>query len=379
MEALAPFEALLGGIQVKFGAGRLDLLGAEALALGARRVLLVSDHGLEAAGHVARARLSLESAGLAVATFLEVFENPTTEHVDAGVEVAREFGPDLLVGLGGGSALDGTKGINFLLTNGGRMADYWGMDLAKKPMLPAIGVPTTGGTGSEGQRFALISDAVTHQKMACGDQKARFRTVLLDPELLATAPRRVAALAGVDALSHAVESFVTTRRNPFSQMLAREAFRHLESSFERSLEDPTDAPARASMSFGSHLAGAAIEASMLGAAHSCANPLTARFGTAHGAAVLLLLPHVVRFNARDVGPLYDQLAATVGLADAAALADRLEALRQKADLPERLRDAGVQREELQGLAEEAATQWTARFNPRPVGQAELLGLYQAAF
>ena len=140
-------------------------------------------------------------------------------------EAARACQPDLLVGLGGGSSMDCAKGINFLYTNGGRMQDYWGVGKAQRPMLPMIAVPTTAGTGSETQSFALISDAVTKTKMACGDQKAACRVALLDPMLTLTQPARVTALTGIDAMAHALETYVTKRRNAASLVFSREAWR----------------------------------------------------------------------------------------------------------------------------------------------------------
>ena len=144
---------------------------------------------------------------------------------------AHELQPDLLVGLGGGSSMDCAKGINFLYTNGGRMQDYWGEGKATQPMLPMIAVPTTAGTGSEAQSFALISDAQTHVKMACGDKKAAFRIAILDPELTLTQPARVTALTGIDAIAHALETYVTQRRNPVSLSFSREAWRLLSAHF----------------------------------------------------------------------------------------------------------------------------------------------------
>lgn len=367
------WSAEIGSIPVEFGTGGIDRVGASARALGGSRVLVVTDPGLRAAGHVERALQSLSEEGLAAAVFDGVGENPTTAQVEAGRQAAEELGADLLVALGGGSALDGAKGINFLLTNGGRMEDYWGFGKAARPMLPAVGVPTTAGTGSEAQSYALISQAGTHRKMACGDRKARFRTVLLDPGLLATAPRAVSAVAGIDALSHAVESYVTLRRTPVSRMLSREAWTLLEANFSAFLERPADPDTAGGMLLGSHLAGAAIEASMLGAAHACANPLTARYGIVHGTAVVLTLPHVVRFNAAAAGERYR------GLGEPEALAARIEELREIAGLPARLRQCGVEAADLPGLAAEAAEQWTAGFNPRKVGADELRGIYEVAW
>lgn len=381
------FDLDVGGIRVLFGAGTEELLGEVAEQLG-RRPLVVTDPGLVAAGHVERGVESLRRAGLEPAVFDGVAENPTTEHVTRGAEAARRHDADLLIGLGGGSSMDCAKGINFIYTNGGRMEDYWGVGKATKPMLPSLGVPTTAGTGSEAQRFALISQANTHRKMACGDKKARFHTVILDPEILATVPRDVAAVTGIDALSHAVESYVTRRRNPVSQLFAREAWRLIERSFEASLDAADGLDARADMLLGAHFAGAAIEASMLGAAHSCANPLTARFGVVHGTAVGVMLPHVVRFNGRDVDSLYGELVNAAGLngqrsnatsPEAERLSLRLEDLLRAGRQPSRLEDCGVERGRLEQLAAEAAEQWTAQFNPRSVDAADLLGLYDAAY
>ena len=377
------WSADLGGIHVVFGEGTLERLGELARELDGQRALLVTDPGLERAGHAERAIAALRREGVETQVFDGVRENPTTRHVEAGAEAAREVRPDLLIGLGGGSSMDCAKGINFLYTNGGRMEDYQGEGRASAPMLPSIGIPTTAGTGSEGQRFALISQAESHVKMACGDKKARFRTVILDPSLVSSMPREVAAVTGMDALSHALESYVTRRRNPISQLYAREAWRRIEASFERFLEDPADGEARASMLLGAHLGGAAIEASMLGAAHSCANPLTARFRITHGIAVGLMLPHVIRFNGAEVAELYADLAAAARLNGSLPPADRLSRrvaeLRRAAGLPERLRDCGVEEARIATLAEEAAEQWTARFNPRQVGREELQKLYEEAF
>ena len=199
--------------RIVFGVDKLDSLGLLAAELDARRALVVSDAGVIAAGHTQRGLDALQDAGLDTALFQDFQENPSTEDVERGAEVARQWTPDLLVGLGGGSSLDCAKGINFLCSNGGRMQDYWGVGKATLPMLPMIAVPTTAGTGSEAQSFALITDAQTHVKMACGDKKAACRVALLDPRLTLTMPRRVTALTGIDAVGHALETYVTKPRN----------------------------------------------------------------------------------------------------------------------------------------------------------------------
>ena len=343
--------------------------------MGVTRPLLVTDPGLRHTGHPERAAAALREAGLDVDLFDGVRENPSDLDVTAGVAEARRHGADGLVAVGGGSAMDCAKGINFILTNGGRMSDYRGHNRAKLPMLPSLGVPTTAGTGSEAQSYALITDESSHVKMACGDLKAAFRVSILDPELTVSQPRGVTAVTGIDAVAHAVESYVCTKRNAVSNAFALSAWRQLEPHFERVLDHPGDLAARSAMQVGAYLAGSAIENAMLGACHSCANPLTAHYGLTHGVAIGILLPHVVRFNAGAAGELYAELSE--GGAD--ALADRLAEMTAAAGIPTRLRDCGVSETILPLLAEEADGQWTARFNPRAVTDAELLKLYRAAW
>jgi alcohol dehydrogenase len=368
---------------VVFGAGALARLGELARGLGFARALLVSDPGLAASGHSERARSLLEAAGVKVTLFSDFDHDPDSAMVERGAAAARAAGVDSFVAVGGGSSLDCAKGANFLLTNGGRMADYRGYAKASHPLLPMIGVATTAGTGSEAQSYALISDGATGEKMACGDPSAAFRVALLDPELTLTLPRAVTASAGYDALSHAVETAVTSAGTPASRRDAREAFRLLEAHLERVLDEPSDLEARSAMLWGAHLAGVAIEASMLGATHACANPLSARYGTAHGVAISLLLPHVVRWNAREAGPGYAELLRASGREPgpdpARRLAERLEALAGRADLPRGLRTIGVPEADLPALADEAAQQWTGRFNPRPFDREGALELYREAY
>jgi alcohol dehydrogenase len=366
------------------GPGTLAKLGDVVRDLGGKRILLVTDPGLEEAGHPQRAEQYLRQAGVAVIIFDGVEENPTTKHVTAGVEVAQREKVDFIVAVGGGSAMDCAKGINFIATNGGEMKDYWGVGKAAKPMLPSVGVPTTAGTGSEAQSFALISDPVTHQKMACGDKKAAFKAAILDPELTLTQPPRVAALTAMDAVTHSIEAHVSLKSTPLSRLFSLEAWRLLEKHFEAALGSLKNLDAWAAMQWGAHLAGLAIENAMLGAAHALANPLTAHYGMVHGQAVGMMLPRVIRYNAGHVATGYVELARAAGLASGAsvqaaeALAARVERMSAIAELPHTLGSQGVSDGMLTVLADEASQQWTGKFNPRPVGYAELLSLYRMA-
>lgn len=369
-----------------FGAGSLQRLGELARECGGSRVLVVSDAGVVSAGHFQRAIDSLRDAGLTVASFHEFRENPSTEHVAAGVTVAREFTPDLLVGLGGGSSMDCAKGINFIYSCGGVMQDYWGVGKAHSPMLPLIAVPTTAGTGSEAQSFALISDAVTHVKMACGDPKAACKIALLDPELTLTQPERVTALTGIDAISHALETYVTKRRNTMSVCFSREAWKHLATSFARVLQQPTDLEARSGMQMGAALAGMAIESSMLGAAHAAANPLTAQFGVTHGQAVGVMLPHVIRFNAKQCDAWYAELLRDIqpelGPLQPGEASARLAAVVtdwvKLAGLHTHIQPLGIAKENIIDLAIDATKQWTGTFNPISVTQVDFEKFYEYA-
>lgn len=385
--SLAPFDHQLR-TRLVFGENCVDRLGELAGELGARRVLLVSDPGIAAAGHLDRVWRNLESVGIAVACFDRVAENPTSQCVNECLLVAKGAGIDTIIALGGGSSMDTAKGCNFLLTNGGQMKDYWGVGKASKPMLPFIAIPTTAGTGSECQSFALIADTQTHQKMACGDPKAVARIAILDPALTISQPKRVTACTGIDAIVHAVETAVTRKRNALSLMYAHESFKLTVHGLPRVLEAPDDLAARGRMLLGAALAGMAIENSMLGAAHAAANPLTAHYGIVHGQAVGLLLPSVVRFNAQDpqTQHAYAELASAPEIAcvsdGAAAAVDelvlRLEELLGVAELPSSLADCGVKPAAIPQLAAEAAQQWTANFNPRPLTVPDFESLYTAS-
>ncbi|MDB6021684.1 MAG: iron-containing alcohol dehydrogenase [Pedosphaera sp.] len=372
-----------------FGVNTVERAGELAREIGAKKILLVTDPGIVAAGHAGRVQRILEAAGLQVTLFGKARENPTTRDVDECLAVAKAAATDTIVGLGGGSSMDTAKGCNFLLTNGGRMHDYWGVGKATKTMLPLIAIPTTAGTGSECQSFALIADEHTHQKMACGDPKAAARIAILDPALTVSQPARVAACTGIDAITHAVETAVTRKRNALSLMYSHEAFKLLVSSFPTVLRNPADLEARGRMLLGAALAGTAIENSMLGAVHSAANPLTARYNLVHGQAVGIMLPLVVRFNGQDSAArhAYAELASAPEIACVSdghepalgALIARLESLLNLAQMPRSLADCGVKKSDLKTLAAEAARQWTAGFNPRPLTEADFVQLYEAAF
>ena len=373
----------LAATRLVVGPGTIARLGDLARELGGTRVLVTSDRGIMAAGHTASGIESLQAAGITTEVFSTFTENPSSAEVEAGTAVARKFRPDLLVGLGGGSSMDCAKGINFLLSCGGKMQDYRGRGTATGSMLPSIAVPTTAGTGSETQSFAVITDSVSGIKMACGDPRAAFRVAILDVNLTLTQPAVLAALTGIDALSHAVESQVCTAATPASRTFSREAWRLLATNLPGIVIDGGTIAARSAVQFGASLAGLAIEHSMLGAAHALANPLTAAHHLTHGQAVGVMLPHVVRFNGPVCGRAYAELLTDIAISATAdeagaTLADWLTGLLAAAQLKTSLRTCGIDAADVPALAAAAATQWTAGFNPRAVTAVDLADLYEAA-
>ena len=335
-----------------------------------------------AAGITGRALASLGRAGVRAEPFSDFGENPTEADVARAAGAARTLEADSLVGVGGGSSLDVAKGAGFLLAAGGRMGDYRGYDKCPHPLPPLIGVPTTAGTGSEAQSYALISRDRDHQKLACGAPSAMFRAVVLDPALLPSAPSDVIAATGFDALAHAVETAVTSGRTDESAALSRRAFALLSRAFPLVTAGHATPGAWEDMQRGAFLAGAAIERSMLGAAHACANPLTRRFDVAHGRALAITLPRVVRWNASSAGEAYHDLLRAAGIPPgddpADTLADQLDAWVAMADLPTDLAGENLRERDLPALAEEASAEWTGRFNPRPFDAAGALAVYRSA-
>jgi len=375
----APF-ATRPAPKLVFGPGVLRDLPACVRELGGTSVFLVSDPGLARAGYVERAHALLVAAGLPVTVFADSRENPTESDAAACAAAAHACVPaiDCLIALGGGSSLDTAKAANFLLSNGGVMHDYHGYAKAPRPFLPLIAIPTTAGTGSETQSYTLISRDGSHEKMACGDPQALPRIALLDPELTATLPRATGTLSGLDALAHALESAVCTKRNPVSALYAESAFRHLASALGRVVTGQPTADDRAAMLLGAALAGLAIENSMLGAAHASANPLTARHGIVHGHAVSLMLPTVMRHNATApaTAALYAHFA-TLLPTPASTAADLITWVEQTIATAA-LAPVDARPFDFVALADDATRQWTGKFNPVPLQLADFAALYRRA-
>ena len=371
--------------RIIYGVDAVDEIGSLVKSIGASRVLLVTDPGIVSAGHMDRVAKRLRQSSIDFCAFTDVAENPSTKEVERCVETARAAEVDLIIGLGGGSSLDTAKGCNFVLSNGGKIEDYKGYGKASKPLLPFIAIPTTTGTGSECQSYALIAEKDSHEKMACGDPKAMAKIAILDPSLAKSQPRFVIACTGYDAMAHAIESAVSLNHNELSLLYSREAFRLVNANLEIVMAS-SEIEALGAMLLGAAYAGLAIENSMLGSAHSAANPLTAKFNVIHGNAVGMMLPHVMRYNAVEASAAsnYALLATTVGIAintdtqeeACERLISRVEDLLEQSALSTSLSDFKVSRNDIPDLAADASKQWTALFNPRPVSAEDFVALYE---
>tara|TARA_B100001057_G_scaffold408457_1_gene422719 strand:- start:110 stop:1276 length:1167 start_codon:yes stop_codon:yes gene_type:complete len=363
----------LNSTKVIFGPNCVRLVGNKAKEFNSTKALIVTDSGILNAGHLDVVLESMNDSKVDCIVYSEVTENPSSYDVNNCATFAKSHSVDLILGLGGGSSLDTAKGANFIITNGGEMMDYRGIDKASNDMLPFFAIPTTAGTGSECQSFAIISDTQTHEKMACGDKRAAARIAFLDPLLTTTQPFKITAQTGIDAISHSIESLVTKTKTDVSEQYSRLSFQLINRSFKNVIKDPENINARSDMLLGAAYAGTAIECSMLGAAHAAANPMTAKFSIPHGVAVGIMLPHVIKYNSlhNEVADVYDSLIGQ-------CLSERVVELLNIAKIKVRLSEYGITNNDLLSLSEAAATQWTGNFNPRRVSEDDFLELYKSA-
>jgi alcohol dehydrogenase len=373
--------------RVIFSPGASGGVGVIAREFNAHRVMIVVDPGIQKAGLDSLLVESLKREHIEISVFTQVDPNPTTQNVNDGVAFAKEFSPDVIIALGGGSSLDAGKAINMIRTRGGKITDYRGMLAEGSELPPLIAIPTTAGTGSEVSPFILISDPVTHAKIVIRDIHMIPDVVLLDPMLTTSMPHHVTVSTGVDALAHGVEAFVAKGSQPFSQALALEAVQIIYTTLPRVIEQPDHLENRSKMLIASNLAGMAFSLSYLGLAHSMANPLTRVAGVAHGMAVGLMLPYVILFNEPVAHKDYARIASRIFGSQSPSdpkeatrkLVSSLKTFLAGLDFPENLKKAGVSKDSLKEMAEEAIRQATARSNPREATLEDVKALYRYAY
>jgi alcohol dehydrogenase class IV len=373
--------------KIVFGAGTASGIGAEVKSLGASKVFIVTDPGVTKAGLLKPVTRSLEEAKIAYVVFDQVQAEPPVRLVDEGVDRFRSEGCDLVLGVGGGSSLDVAKGVSIVAGNGGRILDYAGMDLVTKPGAPKILMPTTAGTGAEITRVLVVTDEAENTKKVVYSFYCLPELAIVDPLLTYSMPPSVTADTGMDALVHAVETFVSVHATPFSDILAEKAIGWIGRYLPIAWSKGSNPEARHHMSLAATLSGLAFASGGLGAVHGLSYVLGTRYHMPHGRSNAIMLPHVMKFNLPGAPEKYAAIAALLGRStaacdvnQAAALAvEAVEDLLKTLKISCRLRDYGISEKELPFLVEGGLKQSRLfSFNPRDLSEEDVRAIYQAA-
>jgi alcohol dehydrogenase class IV len=369
--------------RIVFGVGAAGQVGAEALRLGAKRALIVTDKGVVGAGLLGPVEASLRAAGLGLSVFDDVLGNPIEKNVHDGVRAFREAGADLIVAVGGGSPLDVGKLIRLGVNHHRPLADYddaRGGDQYITPNVPPmLALPTTAGTGSEVGRSGVVTLDATGRKTVIFSPHLMANAALLDPALTRSMPAFLTAATGFDALTHCLEAYVAKGDHPLADGVALEGIRHCARWLARAVEHGEDLEARGGMMKAAMMGAVAFQKG-LGACHSLAHPLSSECGLHHGLANALGLPAVVAFNGEVVGPRLAEVGAVLGgEASSAGCVEALRKLRARIGLPDGLGKAGVPRDKLERLAALAFEDACHQSNPRACSRDDLRALYEAAF
>ncbi|GAB2743372.1 iron-containing alcohol dehydrogenase [Salinifilum aidingensis] len=372
--------------EIVFGPEALSELGHSAGRLGARRPFLVTDPGVVEAGWVREACAHLRSVGLHPVVFSELTPNPKDHEVQAAYAEYVETGSDVIVAVGGGSCVDAAKGVAILSGNGGHVLDYEGVDEVVKPIPPLVMVPSTSGTGADVSQFCVVTDTARSTKVTIISRTLVPEISIVDPRLLTTMPEWLNAATGLDALTHAVESYVSRAHNPLTDHHALHAVGLVTGNLLHTLIAPHQMPARTAMAQGSLEAGMAFTNAILGATHAMSHQVGGLLDAPHGVINAILLPHVIRFNAAEDPERYRPLAGAAGIdadrapADEAAdmLADRVRELADSVGVPRGLVRLGVGEHNVEHLARTTLRDACLTTNPRPMDQHQVEALFRAA-
>jgi alcohol dehydrogenase class IV len=371
--------------EIIFGRGSLKQLGHCSRRMGGDKVLLVTDPGLMATGWVDEALGYLKQEGLKTIVYDNVVTNPRAYQVEQGEQEYSREECDVIVAIGGGSPMDTAKGIAILASNKGRIEDYVGCNLINQPIPPLICVPTTAGTGSDVSQFAIIADQEKKIKMTILSRAIMPDISLIDPRLLQTKSSELIAATGMDALTHAIEAYVSSLSWPLTDPHASHAiklvFRHLQDAVCSKSIEPLEGMAVASLE-----AGAAFSNAILGAVHALAHPLGGCYDMHHGLANAILLPVVLKKNLEHAPEKYALIANAMGIDTrgkspieaAAQVPDRIEALIKALDIPTRLSQVGVRKEDIPLLAREAAEDLCMMTNPQRYDINAIESMYMKA-
>lgn len=371
--------------QIEFGNGIAANLPDYVRSLGGSRALLVGDPGVERAGLVGRLSTILTNAGIATATFTDVESDPATRSVDDGTVVGKEHKANVVVGVGGGSALDTAKAIGLMMTNAGNIRDYVGIGKVPLAGVPVIAVPTTAGTGSELTIWSVLSDKVNKVKISVGSELNCARIAVLDPELTLSLPANMTAATGMDALTHALESYVNTATQPISEAMSEQAMTLIARSLRKAVADGSNVEARGDMLLASTIAAMAFNNTRLGLVHAFAMPLGAKFGIPHGLVNAIMLPEVMRFNASAnprkfarIAEIFGEDIRNLSLEQAALRSvDAIGKLKADIGISAKLSNFGVTTDRFDEIVEESLQSGNVPVNPRQPSHDDMRALLTA--
>lgn len=371
------------------GPGAAKEVGSFAKGLG-KKALIVTDVALEKIGLLNDIKNSLEMAGISFAIFDKVVTEPTMDFAEEGLKIFKEVQAEFLIAVGGGSPIDAAKGIAALATNPGKMSDFAGANKIPRPGAPLIAIPTTAGTGSEVSQFTIITDTTRDVKMLIASPNIIPRVALVDPLMTLTMPQKITAATGLDALTHAIEAFVSVKAQPITDTLALQAIRFIAGNIRQAWSNGDNVEARTNMMIGALQAGMAFSNSSVALVHGMARPIGAYFHVPHGVSNAALLPTVIEFSIPGNPKRYAEIAEAMGeiteglsVLDAAYLAaDAVEGLNVDLKVPT-LRELGVEEKKFNSIVEQMAGDAIASGspgnNPRKATQEEIVELYRRAF
>lgn len=372
--------------EVVLGYGSLAEAGFAAARLGARRPLVVTDPGIIEAGWVDELLGHLREVGLVPSLWSDITPNPRDHEIRAAHELYIDRECDVIVGIGGGSVADAAKGVAILAGNGGDILDYAGVDQMARPIPPLLVIPTTSGTGADVSQFCIVTDTDRSVKITILGRAVVPDTSITDPRLLVTMPEDLNAATGLDALTHGIEAFVSLAHNPLADTHALSAVGLVCGNLRTTMNIPRESDARRKMAQASLQAGLAFSNAILGATHAMSHQVGGLLDAPHGVVNGVLLPHVIRYNARATPQRFVELATAAGLAvedvpgeeAAELLADHIRRLADDIGVPRGLRELGVRDEDVPRLARTTLDDACLTTNPRLASQEEIAGLFRAA-
>ncbi|MFM2481849.1 L-threonine dehydrogenase [Celerinatantimonas sp. YJH-8] len=368
------------------GEGALKDAAQQIENQGFKHALIVTDPGMTKLGVVAQIQTLLKEHNVESRVYDGVQPNPTVSNVNAGLDILNEHECDCVISLGGGSSHDCAKGIALVATNGGHISDYEGVDVSKKPQLPLISINTTAGTASEMTRFCIITDEERHVKMAIVDQNVTPVLSVNDPKLMAGMPPSLTAATGMDALTHAVEAYVSTAANPITDACAIQAIELIRDFLREAVHNGSNMEAREQMAYAQFLAGMAFNNASLGYVHAMAHQLGGFYDLPHGVCNAVLLPHVQRYNAQVASPRLKIVAKALGvdvegMSDqdgAAAAIKAIETLSKDVNIPAGLTELGAKESDFDILADNAMKDACGLTNPKQPTHDEVVAIFKAA-